>query len=69
MERQDEDEFCGVVCLMMTIHSATAGGFAKADPVGGTIAGSGVRPVHQGLQPDLQALFSDNEIQAYEVIA
>ncbi len=25
--------------------------------------------VHRGLQPDLLALYSDNEIQAYEVIA
>jgi len=32
-------------------------------------AGWRTSPVHEALQPDLKALFSDNEIQAYEVIA
>jgi len=26
-------------------------------------------PVHQGLQPDLQALTTSSEVQAYEVVA
>ena len=32
-------------------------------------AGWRTSDVHQGLQPDLLALYADNEIQAYEVIA
>ena len=36
---------------------------------GESAAGWRTSEVHQALQPALTALFSDNEIQAYEVIA
>lgn len=32
-------------------------------------AGWRTSPVHEGLQPALQALFADNEIQGYDVVA
>lgn len=35
---------------------------------GDSAAGWRTSEVHQALQPDLKALYSDNEIQAYEVI-
>ena len=50
LQRVQQNVFAGALGLMGTIHATAALRLADHDPVGGAVTGSGVGPVHQGLQ-------------------
>ena len=55
--------------LLREVDSATRYQMVLRFEDADSAAGWRTSPVHEGLQPALKALFSDNEIQGYDVIA